>query len=54
MFYHAHISWLRATLHGAIVVYPKTGVPYPFPNPYDEHVIILGTVFLFYLGTSLI
>ncbi|KAJ3706637.1 hypothetical protein LUZ61_010342 [Rhynchospora tenuis] len=42
LFYHAHISWLRATLHGAIVIYPKTGVPYPFPNPYDEHIIILG------------
>ncbi|KAJ1702217.1 hypothetical protein LUZ63_001996 [Rhynchospora breviuscula] len=42
LFYHAHISWLRATLHGSIVIYPKTGVPYPFPNPYEEHIIILG------------
>ncbi|KAJ3683027.1 hypothetical protein LUZ60_013254 [Juncus effusus] len=42
LFYHAHISWLRATLYGAIVIYPKTGVPYPFPNPYEEHVIIFG------------
>ncbi|KAJ4800301.1 Laccase [Rhynchospora pubera] len=42
LFYHAHISWLRATLHGAIVIYPKTGVHYPFPNPYEEHIIILG------------
>ncbi|KAJ3680147.1 hypothetical protein LUZ60_016425 [Juncus effusus] len=42
LFYHAHISWLRATLYGVIVIYPKTGVPYPFPNPYKEHVIIFG------------
>ncbi|KAE8726097.1 Laccase-6 [Hibiscus syriacus] len=27
-FWHAHVSWLRATVYGAIVVYPKTGVPY--------------------------
>ncbi|KAG1354571.1 laccase-6 [Cocos nucifera] len=42
LFWHAHISWLRGTVHGAIVIYPKTGVPYPFPNPYEEHILILG------------
>ncbi|WOL07009.1 laccase-6 [Canna indica] len=45
-FWHAHISWLRATVHGAIIVYPKTGVPYPFPNPYEEHVLIFGEYWL--------
>ncbi|XP_073102232.1 laccase-6 isoform X2 [Elaeis guineensis] len=42
LFWHAHVSWLRGTVHGALVIYPKTGVPYPFPNPYEEHVVILA------------
>ncbi|KAF9602475.1 hypothetical protein IFM89_028489 [Coptis chinensis] len=42
MLWHAHFSWLRASVYGAIVVYPKTGVPYPFKYPYEEHIIILG------------
>ncbi|KAJ4784139.1 Laccase [Rhynchospora pubera] len=41
-FWHAHVSWLRGTVYGAIVVYPKTGVPYPFPYPYEEHTLIFG------------
>ncbi|XVF33137.1 hypothetical protein REPUB_Repub17cG0142300 [Reevesia pubescens] len=41
-FWHAHVSWFRATVYGAIVVYPKTGVPYPFKHPYEEHIVILG------------
>ncbi|KAH9316132.1 hypothetical protein KI387_024759, partial [Taxus chinensis] len=42
MFWHAHVSWLRATVHGPIVIYPKAGVPYPFQFPYEEHVLVLG------------
>ncbi|XP_008790512.2 laccase-6-like [Phoenix dactylifera] len=42
LLWHAHVSWLRGTVHGAIVIYPKTGVPYPFPDPYEEHILILG------------
>ncbi|XP_021732412.1 laccase-4-like [Chenopodium quinoa] len=42
LFWHAHISWLRATLHGAIVILPKKGTPYPFPHPVKEKVIVLG------------
>ncbi|KAK9127897.1 hypothetical protein Syun_016694 [Stephania yunnanensis] len=42
LWYHAHILWLRATVHGALVILPKLGVPYPFPAPYKEEVIILG------------
>ncbi|XP_030451293.1 laccase-4-like isoform X1 [Syzygium oleosum] len=42
LLWHAHITWLRATLHGAIVILPKRGVPYPFPKPYKEKVIVLG------------
>ncbi|XP_011035200.1 PREDICTED: laccase-4 [Populus euphratica] len=42
LFWHAHILWLRATVHGAIVILPKRGVPYPFPTPHREEVIVLG------------
>ncbi|CAJ1978846.1 unnamed protein product [Sphenostylis stenocarpa] len=42
LWWHAHILWLRATLHGAIVILPKLGVPYPFPKPNMEQVIILS------------
>ncbi|CAA3002678.1 laccase-17 isoform X1 [Olea europaea subsp. europaea] len=42
LFWHAHISWLRVTVHGAIVILPKRGVPYPFPQPYKEVPIIFG------------
>ncbi|XAR50858.1 Laccase [Bertholletia excelsa] len=42
LLWHAHILWLRATLHGAIVIYPKRGVPYPFPKPDKEVVVVLG------------
>ncbi|PPS12965.1 hypothetical protein GOBAR_AA07671 [Gossypium barbadense] len=45
-FWHAHVSWLRATTHGAIVVYPKTGISYPFKQPYEEHIVILGEYWL--------
>ncbi|KAM7270217.1 hypothetical protein ACFE04_029431 [Oxalis oulophora] len=42
LFWHAHINWLRSTVHGAIVILPKRGVPYPFPNPHKEVVVVLG------------
>ncbi|KAF8042295.1 hypothetical protein BT93_A0807 [Corymbia citriodora subsp. variegata] len=42
LLWHAHILWLRATLHGAIVILPKRGVPYPFPKPHKEVVVVLG------------
>eukprot|EP00250_Pteridium_aquilinum_P020581 c24868_g1_i1 orf=135-1919(-) len=42
LWWHAHIKWLRATVHGAMVIYPASGTPYPFPFPHAEHVIILG------------
>ncbi|CBI40575.3 unnamed protein product, partial [Vitis vinifera] len=46
LLWHAHVSWLRGTVYGAIVVYPKTGVPYPFKYPYEEHIILLGEYWL--------
>ncbi|RVW15932.1 Laccase-4 [Vitis vinifera] len=42
LLWHAHVLWLRATVHGAIVILPKRGVPYPFPKPHKEVVVILG------------
>uniref|UniRef100_A0A0D3ERL4 Laccase n=1 Tax=Oryza barthii TaxID=65489 RepID=A0A0D3ERL4_9ORYZ len=42
LWWHAHIAWMRATVHGAIVILPAAGVPYPFPKPDDEAEIVLG------------
>ncbi|CAB4313864.1 unnamed protein product [Prunus armeniaca] len=42
LWWHAHILWLRATVYGAIVILPKQGTPFPFPQPYREAEIILG------------
>ncbi|KAF7845398.1 laccase-4-like isoform X1 [Senna tora] len=42
LLWHAHVNWLRATVHGALVILPKRGVPYPFPKPDDELVVVLG------------
>jgi laccase len=43
LWWHAHISWLRATVYGALVILPKLGVPYPFPAPHKEVPVIFGT-----------
>ncbi|KAH7678120.1 Laccase protein [Dioscorea alata] len=45
LLWHAHISWLRVTLYGPIVILPKLGVPYPFPKPYKEIPILFGEWF---------
>ncbi|KAE8717407.1 Laccase-22 [Hibiscus syriacus] len=42
LLWHAHILWLRSTVHGAIVILPKAGVPYQFPKLDDEVVVVLG------------
>lgn len=42
LWWHAHILWLRATVYGAIVIMPKQGTPFPFPQPYFEANIVLG------------
>ena len=43
LWWHAHISWLRATVYGPIVILPKLGVPYPFAAPYKEVPLMFGT-----------
>ncbi|CAI9115700.1 OLC1v1016677C1 [Oldenlandia corymbosa var. corymbosa] len=35
-------DWSRATVHGAIVIFPPSGSDYPFPKPYAEVPIIIG------------
>ncbi|PKU72796.1 laccase-10 [Dendrobium catenatum] len=45
LFWHAHISWLRVTLYGPLVILPKIGVPYPFAKPYKEVPITFGEWF---------
>eukprot|EP01018_Ginkgo_biloba_P038323 Gb_33400 [translate_table: standard] len=42
LWWHAHFSWLRATVYGAIVIYPREGSYYPFPKPFAEVQILLG------------
>ncbi|GKV32375.1 hypothetical protein SLEP1_g40986 [Rubroshorea leprosula] len=42
LWWHAHSTWLRATVHGALIIYPKMGTSYPFPKPDAEIPIILG------------
>ncbi|XP_022848908.1 laccase-12-like [Olea europaea var. sylvestris] len=42
LWWHAHSRWLRATVYGAIVIFPKPGSSYPFPKPNLEVPIILG------------
>ncbi|KAJ4839975.1 Laccase-17 [Turnera subulata] len=45
LWWHAHISWLRSTLYGPLIILPKRGVPYPFAKPYKEIPIIFGEWF---------
>ncbi|CAD6271942.1 unnamed protein product [Miscanthus lutarioriparius] len=42
LWWHAHISWLRATVYGPIVLLPPAGVPYPFPAPDEEVPVMFG------------
>ncbi|XP_057794633.1 laccase-15-like [Salvia miltiorrhiza] len=42
MWWHAHSDWSRATVHGALIVYPLIQNDYPFPVPDEEVPIILG------------
>ncbi|KAF6150319.1 hypothetical protein GIB67_034018 [Kingdonia uniflora] len=45
LWWHAHISWLRSTIYGPIIILPKPNVPYPFTKPYKEVPMILGEWF---------
>ncbi|KAK9283601.1 hypothetical protein L1049_011850 [Liquidambar formosana] len=44
IWWHAHSDWSRATVHGAIVVYPPEGTPYPYPiQPDGEQTLVLAS-----------
>ncbi|KAK4480970.1 hypothetical protein RD792_011833 [Penstemon davidsonii] len=45
LWWHAHVSWLRSTVYGPLIILPKKGVPYPFTKPYKEVPIIFGEWF---------
>ncbi|XP_062197660.1 laccase-15-like [Phragmites australis] len=43
LWWHAHVAFLRATLHGAFIIRPRHGASsYPFPKPHREIPIIIG------------
>jgi len=52
LWWHAHSSWLRATVYGALIIRPRENKTYPFAKPSREVPVILGlhcTLFFFYL-----
>ncbi|XBJ19982.1 hypothetical protein VPH35_010878 [Triticum aestivum] len=43
LWWHAHVACLRATIHGALIIRPRSGLDsYPFPVPDKEIPIIIG------------
>ncbi|MCO5582938.1 hypothetical protein L7F22_036842 [Adiantum nelumboides] len=42
LWWHAHLSWMRSTVHGAFVILPKPDQNYPFPQPAQEISLVLG------------
>ncbi|XP_026385931.1 laccase-7-like isoform X2 [Papaver somniferum] len=42
LWWHAHTSFMRATVYGALIIRPRAGRSYPFPTPYKEVPIMLG------------
>ncbi|KAH9735999.1 Laccase-17 [Citrus sinensis] len=45
LLWHAHISWLRSTLYGPIIILPKRNESYPFQKPHKEIPILFGEWF---------
>ncbi|CAO2197108.1 unnamed protein product [Urochloa humidicola] len=42
LWWHAHSSWLRATVYGALIIRPRENKTYPFEKPSREVPVILG------------
>ncbi|KQJ87550.1 hypothetical protein BRADI_4g11857v3 [Brachypodium distachyon] len=45
LWWHAHVASLRATVHGALIIRPRSGragTLYPFPKPHKEIPIFIG------------
>ncbi|KAJ8754130.1 hypothetical protein K2173_002028 [Erythroxylum novogranatense] len=45
LLWHAHLSWLRASIYGPIIILPSRNETYPFEKPYKEVPILLGEWF---------
>ncbi|OAY41324.1 laccase-17 [Manihot esculenta] len=45
LLWHAHISWLRSSVYGPIIILPKRNESYPFRKPYKEFPILFGEWF---------
>ncbi|XP_009343750.1 laccase-5-like [Pyrus x bretschneideri] len=42
LWWHAHSSWLRATVYEALIIHPKQGDSYPFTKSKRETTLLLG------------
>lgn len=42
LWWHAHVSFLRATVYGALLIRPRPEAHYPFPAPHGEATLLLG------------
>ena len=40
LWWHAHSDWSRATVHGAIKVFPANGTSYPFDKPDGDQTVV--------------
>ncbi|XP_002520232.2 laccase-17 isoform X1 [Ricinus communis] len=45
LWWHAHISWLRTTVYGPIIIHSKSSIHHPFVKPNKEVPIIFGEWF---------
>ncbi|KAF8039879.1 hypothetical protein BT93_B2176 [Corymbia citriodora subsp. variegata] len=45
LWWHAHISWLRSTLYGPLIILPKHNASYPFTKPHKQVPIVFGEWF---------
>ncbi|KAF6163064.1 hypothetical protein GIB67_001392 [Kingdonia uniflora] len=45
LWWHAHFSWLRATVYGPLIIRPPRGRSYPYVKPHKEIPILLGEWF---------
>ena len=46
LWWHAHSSWLRATVYGSLLVLPPAGSSYPFTKPHRNVPLLLGKIIL--------
>jgi hypothetical protein len=47
LWWHAHVSCLRGSVHGALIIRPRHGASsYPFPKPHKEVPLVIGAYLL--------